>query len=71
MSWAADGLDGNGLHLEKDWVNVFKFIALCLRKLSKTMIGLFSLKIHLMSPLTYTYLFLTCGSFNQKMFNAP
>ena len=22
MSWAADGLDGNGLHLEKDWVNV-------------------------------------------------
>ena len=51
MSWAADGLDENGLHLEKDWVNVFKFVALYLGKLSKTMIGLFSLKIHLMSPL--------------------
>ena len=27
MSWAADGQDENGLHLEKNWAIFFKFIA--------------------------------------------
>ena len=27
MSWAADGQDGNGLHLEKKRLIFFKFIA--------------------------------------------
>ena len=32
MSWAADGQDGNGLHLEKNGANFFKFIASVLEK---------------------------------------
>ena len=37
MSWAADGQDRNGLQLEKIG-HFFKFIALCLGKLAKTII---------------------------------
>ena len=49
MSWAADGQNGNGLQLEKNWANnLFKLIALCLGNLAKTLIiFILSSKIHL------------------------
>ena len=42
MSWAADGQDGNGLHLEKMRLN-FKFNSFCLGKCAKTQIMVFFL----------------------------
>ena len=51
MSWAADGQGGNGLHLEKNEANSFKFIAFVLEKIAKTQIMVYFLlwEIHLIS----------------------
>ena len=50
MSWAADGQDGNGLRLEKNKANSFKFIASVSEKSLKFRLWfIFSSKIHLMS----------------------
>ena len=53
MSWAADGQDGNGLHLKKNEATFFKFIAYVKKKkkkLAKILIMVyFLLEIHLIS----------------------
>ena len=43
MSWAVDGQDGNGLHLEKKKANFFQVYRFCLKKLGKTVIMVDSL----------------------------
>ena len=45
MSWAADGQDGNGLHLEKNGANVFKLSFLSW-KTCKTLIMVYFLFEH-------------------------
>ena len=50
MSWAADGQDGNGLHLEKYEANFFNFITSVSKNSLKLWLWLiFSSKIHLIS----------------------
>ena len=50
MSWAADGQDGNGLHLEKNEANVFKFIVSVLENSLKLRLWfMFTSKTHLIS----------------------
>ena len=50
MSWAADGHDGNGLHLGKNEANFFKFTASLLKNSPKLRLWfIFSLKIYLIS----------------------
>ena len=41
MSWAADGQDRNGLHLEKNEANFFSVFCFCLEKLAATLIVLY------------------------------
>ena len=49
MSWAADGQDGNGLHLEKMRL-IFLSLSLYIGKLAKTLITVYFLfEIHLIS----------------------
>ena len=43
MSGAADGQDANGLQLKKNRADHFKFMALCLGKLAKIQILIYSL----------------------------
>ena len=50
MSWAADGQDGKGLHLEKNEANSLKFIACVLEKsLKLRLCFIFFWTIHLIS----------------------
>ena len=43
MIWPADGQDGNGIQFEKNsTIFFFKFIALCLKKLAKTLVTVYS-----------------------------
>ena len=55
MSWAADGQDGNGLHLKKMRL-IFMFIASVLANSLKLRLWFtFSSKIHLISSISVLY----------------
>ena len=48
MSWAADGQDGDGLHLGKNEANFFKFVtSVMINTLKLRLWFIFSSKIHL------------------------
>ena len=58
MSWAADGQDGNGLHLEKNVANSFQVYCFRLGKLTKTRIMvyfLFKISLHIFLSVFYKY----------------